>query len=75
MGGSAFAFLVVLPVAYKFLLEFGSDFQPMIKADEYWELTSTILLGFGLIFEMPVVIAFLSMFMKAKELFGADGLF
>jgi sec-independent protein translocase protein TatC len=62
LGGAAFAFLIVLPPAYKFLLDFGSDFQPMIKADEYWDLTSTIILGFGLIFEMPVLIAFLSMF-------------
>lgn len=61
-GGGAFAFWIVLPPAYKFLLDFGSDFQPMIKIDEYFDLTSTIILGFGLIFEMPVLVAFLSMF-------------
>ena len=61
-GGGAFAYYFVLPAAYKFLLGFGSDFQPMIKIDEYWDLTSTIILGFGAMFELPVVVAFLSLF-------------
>jgi sec-independent protein translocase protein TatC len=61
-GGGAFAYYFVLPAAYGFLLGFGSDFQPMIKIDEYWDLTSTIILGFGLMFELPVVVAFLSLF-------------
>jgi sec-independent protein translocase protein TatC len=61
-GGGAFAYYVVLPTAYQFLLGFGSDFQPMIKIDEYWDLTSTIILGFGVIFELPVLVAFLSLF-------------
>jgi len=43
-------------------VEFSSDFQPMIKIDEYWDLTSTIILGFGAMFELPVVVAFLSLF-------------
>ncbi len=62
VGGSAFAYYIVLPAAYKFLINFGSAFQPLIKIDEYWDLTSTILLGFGLIFQMPVIVAFLSLF-------------
>jgi sec-independent protein translocase protein TatC len=61
-AGGAFAYWIVLPPAYKFLLGIGEAFTAMIKIDEYFDLTSTIILGFGLIFEMPVVIAFLSMF-------------
>jgi sec-independent protein translocase protein TatC len=34
----------------------------MLKIDEYLDLTNMMLLGFGLIFEMPVLAAFLSMF-------------
>jgi sec-independent protein translocase protein TatC len=34
----------------------------MVKIDEYFDLTSMMLLGFGLVFEMPVIVAFLSMF-------------
>jgi sec-independent protein translocase protein TatC len=60
--GGAFAYYIVLPRAYKFLLQIGEQFQPMIAIKEYLDLTNTIILGFGLIFEMPVIVAFLSMF-------------
>ncbi len=60
--GGAFAYYIVLPRAYKFLLQIGEQFQPMITIKEYLDLTNTIILGFGLIFEMPVIVAFLSMF-------------
>jgi sec-independent protein translocase protein TatC len=43
-------------------LKFGEDFTAAIKIDEYLDLTLLMLLGFGLVFEMPVVVAFLSMF-------------
>jgi len=62
VSGSAFAYYIVLPAAYKFLINFGSSFQPLIKIDEYWDLTCTILLGFGIMFQMPVIVAFLSIF-------------
>ncbi len=61
-SGCAFAYYEVLPPAYKFLINFGDQFQPLIKIDEYWDLTSTITLGFGAIFQMPVIIGFLSLF-------------
>jgi sec-independent protein translocase protein TatC len=60
--GATFCYMVVLPKAYKFLVILGSDFTPMIKIDEYLDLTNMMLLGFGLIFEMPVIAAFLSLF-------------
>ncbi len=60
--GGAFCYKIVLPQAYAFLLNLGSDFMPVIKIDEYLDLTNTMLLGFGLIFEMPVIVAFLSIF-------------
>ena len=34
----------------------------MITVNEYLDLTNTIILGFGLIFEMPVIVGFLSIF-------------
>jgi sec-independent protein translocase protein TatC len=58
--GGAFCYLYVLPQAYDFLIKFGSDFQPMIAINDYWDMTLMMLVGFGLIFEMPVVVAFLS---------------
>lgn len=62
VSGGAFAYYVVLEPAYRFLLEIGGSFRPMITINDYWDITSTIMLGFGLVFEMPVVVAFLSMF-------------
>jgi sec-independent protein translocase protein TatC len=62
LSGAAFCYLIILPSALKILLELGSDFSPMIRIDEYLDLTNTMLLGFGAIFEMPVIIGFLSMF-------------
>lgn len=62
VGGASFCYYVVLPAAYKFLIGLGASFQPVIKVDEYLDLTNMMLLGFGLIFEMPVVVAFLSIF-------------
>jgi sec-independent protein translocase protein TatC len=62
LAGGAFCYYVVLPQAYLFLIGIGSDFRPMITINEYLGLTLTMLLGFGLVFEMPVVVAFLSIF-------------
>jgi sec-independent protein translocase protein TatC len=62
LSGAAFCYYIVLPAAFKFLIELGASFMPVIKIDEYLDLTNMMLLGFGLIFEMPVIIAFLSIF-------------
>ncbi len=62
LAGGAFCYYIALPQAYAFLLKLGEDFMPVIKIDEYLDLTLTMLLGFGLVFEMPVIVAFLSMF-------------
>lgn len=61
VAGGTFCYAFVLPQAYKFLIGFGSDFLPMITINEYWDMTLMMLLGFGLIFEMPVIVAFLSL--------------
>ncbi len=61
LAGGAFCYTLVLPQAYGFLIGFGSDFLPMITINEYWDMTLMMLLGFGLIFEMPVIVAFLSL--------------
>jgi sec-independent protein translocase protein TatC len=60
--GAAFCYTIVLPAAFEFLIKLGIKFTPMIKVDEYLDLTNMMILGFGLIFEMPVIVAFLSIF-------------
>jgi sec-independent protein translocase protein TatC len=62
VSGGAFCYYIVLPQAVSFLIGLGADFTPVIKIDDYLDLTNTMLLGFGLVFEMPVVVAFLSLF-------------
>lgn len=62
IAGSLFAYKLAFPPALKFLVEFGRRFQPFITIDQYWRLVTTIIVGVGLVFELPVVILLLSMF-------------
>jgi sec-independent protein translocase protein TatC len=63
LAGGGFAYYIVLPRAYAFLIGIGSErFKAMITADQYMDTTIMIILGFGLIFEFPVIVAFLSIF-------------
>ena len=61
--GGAFAYYIVLPPALKFLItDFGAQFTPMITAEDYFDLVFIIIVGMGAVFQLPVLIAFLSMF-------------
>jgi sec-independent protein translocase protein TatC len=61
--GGLFAYYVVLPPALSFLLlEFGSKFEHMISAVEFFDFEMLIVIGMGVIFQMPVLVAFLSIF-------------
>lgn len=60
-AGAAFCFTVVIPFGYRYLVEFSEDISsPMLMISDYFALTTKLLLGFGLIFEMPVAAMFLS---------------
>lgn len=61
-SGAVFCYKIVLPATFRFLIDLGSRWDPMITIGAYLDLTNMMLLGFGLIFEMPVVVAFLSIF-------------
>jgi sec-independent protein translocase protein TatC len=60
MGGY-FGYKLVYPAALNFLIEFGKQFQPMITIGEYTDLFLTIIIGLGVIFEMPILVFFLSL--------------
>jgi sec-independent protein translocase protein TatC len=60
MGGAAFSYYVAYPFACKFFLDLGADFKAVITVDEFFGLTIKMLLGVGLVFEMPTLIFFLS---------------
>jgi len=62
ISGGLFAYKLALPPALKFLVEFGHQFAPFITIDQYWKLVTTIIVGVGLVFELPVIILLLSIF-------------
>ena len=55
--GIGFAYLFVLPAAYKFFFSFASRTGADVLQDlqKYWDFTLAIFFGFGLTFEVPVV--------------------
>ncbi|MGA9509852.1 MAG: twin-arginine translocase subunit TatC [Candidatus Sulfotelmatobacter sp.] len=59
--GGYFGYKVVYPQALGFLIHFGRQFQPMITIGEYTSLFLSIILGMGLVFELPILIFFLAL--------------
>jgi sec-independent protein translocase protein TatC len=59
--GGVFGYKFVYPYALTFLINFGKQFQPMITVGEYTQLFLSVVLGMGLIFEMPILVFFLSL--------------
>jgi sec-independent protein translocase protein TatC len=62
-AGAAFCYFLVMPAAFPAMAAIASDaaLRPMLTMSETLSLVLAMLLGFGLVFELPVVIAFLSM--------------
>ena len=59
--GAAFGYFVLFPPAVKFLITFGSDVAtPMIRIGNYVGLMLSLLFWMGVIFELPIVLFFLS---------------
>jgi len=61
LAGGYFAYRIVLPSALKVLIGFGSQFQAMITIEEYTSLFVTIIVGLGIVFEMPILVFFLAL--------------
>ena len=60
-AGGYFGYRMVYPAALKFLIGIGSQLTPMITIHEYTDLFLTVILGLGLVFEMPIFIFFLAL--------------
>lgn len=62
--GVAFAYYVMLPQVLTFVVEFSNTgpVRPWIDINECFNLVLIVLLGLGIIFELPVVIFILSIF-------------
>jgi sec-independent protein translocase protein TatC len=59
--GVLFAFLVVIPQVMSFLLSFGTQvLEPLIGVGPYFGFVTRLCLAFGLVFELPLLVLFLS---------------
>jgi sec-independent protein translocase protein TatC len=53
--GAAFAYYVIFPPAARYLLGLGADFRLFLKADEYFDFIILVMLGMGVVFQMPAI--------------------
>lgn len=59
--GALFCYYIVIPLAFKFLVDFGvqtQDFKPLISIGLYVGFFTKLIIAFGLAFEMPVITFF-----------------
>lgn len=55
VGGVAFAYYVLFPPAVSYLLGLAEEFRPLLRATDYFDLITLIMLAMGLIFQMPAI--------------------
>lgn len=55
VGGVAFAYYILFPPAIRYLLSLAEDFTPLLRATDYFDFITIVLLAMGLIFQMPAV--------------------
>lgn len=61
IGGLAFGYFVIYPIVFNFLMELGSDVMTAaFTADKYFKFILNMSLPFGILFELPVVMMFLT---------------
>jgi sec-independent protein translocase protein TatC len=60
--GVLFAYYVVTPFGFQFLITFGSFlYTPLINIEDYVGFFTKIMMGFGIAFELPVFAYFLAL--------------
>lgn len=59
--GGLFGYKLVYPAALDFLIGQGAQFKPMITIGEYTDMFLTVILGLGLVFELPILVFFLAL--------------
>jgi sec-independent protein translocase protein TatC len=62
IAGISFGYFIMLPYLLNFLTGFQGPFRPLISINEYFDFILIVLLGLGIIFELPVLIFFLALF-------------
>jgi len=61
LAGGYFGYRIVYPAALTFLIDYGREFQPMITIGEYTDLFLTVIVGLGIVFELPTLVFFLAL--------------
>jgi sec-independent protein translocase protein TatC len=71
ISGGCFAYFVAFRYGLEFLLGIGRDVHvtPFVSINEYFDLFVNVTLGIGLVFEMPVIIFFLTLLRLASPRF------
>lgn len=60
VGGAAFSYFLVLPWTMQFFLDMGTEnLKPMLNISDYLGFATSMLLSFGVVFELPLVMFFL----------------
>lgn len=61
VGGALFGYFVVFPFGFKFFLSFATEYiQALPSVKQYFSFAVKLLFAFGIVFELPVVIFFLT---------------
>ena len=61
VGGALFGYFIVFPFGFKFFLGYANEYiQALPTVKQYFSFSTKLLLAFGVVFELPVVIFFLS---------------
>lgn len=53
--GAAFAYYILFPPAVRYLLSLGENFRLLLRATDYFDFITLIMLAMGLIFQMPAI--------------------
>ncbi|NRA63706.1 MAG: twin-arginine translocase subunit TatC [Pseudobacteriovorax sp.] len=70
-GGVSFCFFIIMPLALEFLIGMGMEVgTPIITVGDYISMLMILILGFGLVFETPVILVLLALL----DLIDADTL-
>ncbi len=61
VGGALFGYFVVFPYGFQFFLSFANqNIEALPSMKEYLSFSAKLLIGFGLVFELPLVLTFMA---------------
>lgn len=55
VGGAAFAYYILFPPALRYLIGLASEFRPLLRATDYFDFITLVMLAMGVIFQMPAI--------------------